>query len=303
MNVVWLRAAALLLSLVCAQAGFGQSLSIKKDQENQLWLEARGEGATRYAVQVSKDLNLWLDIDDAVFGAFSERVGNAALPERYFRLVPWVEPPQIRIVLLGDSSVADLEANFGHFYGWGQGMYGYFKSSAQIINLAYPGMGTKGFLASEQKTRMLAIKPDYVLITLCYVDVFNGPDEVRSTPEEYEQNLRIIIQMVRDFNGTPILVLPQALWIFNVSDQTGVLYPERNEVMKKLSAELQVHLVDLSTPTIELLNRLGKSGSQYLFADWLHFTATGADVVSGFVVDRLPPNLGCYLVTEKILPF
>jgi hypothetical protein len=145
MTLPSLRASILLLFSLAfsADTAFGQSLSIIKEGENQLSIEASAPGGTRYALQVSKDLNLWLDVNDAVSGAVSNRVGSPGATERYFRLIPWAEPAPIRIVLLGDSTVADLDSNFGHFYGWGHGMPGYFKANAQVLNLAYPGVGHK----------------------------------------------------------------------------------------------------------------------------------------------------------------
>jgi lysophospholipase L1-like esterase len=248
-------------------------------------------------------MSLWLDLNDAVSGPISSRVGSAGAAQGYFRLIPWTEPPPVRVVLIGDSTVADIEANLGHFAGWGQGIYGYFNSYAQVINLAYPGLSTKTFMYSDQKERMLAIKPDYVLIDLFYVDEFNGPVEIRTTLEEFETNLKIIIEMIRGFNGMPILLTPQCLYVFNDAGQTGPAYPPRIAIVEKVAAELGVYLIDLSTSSVNLLNKLGRDGSQPLFMDWLHFSQAGAEMISGLVVRELPASLGPYLVGEKVLPF
>jgi lysophospholipase L1-like esterase len=293
----------LLLSLAFfANIALGESLSIIKEGDGQYWVEASAPQDTRFALQVSKDLHLWLDLNDAVTGAVSNRLAVAGVTQRYFRLVPYTEPPPIRIALLGDSTVADLAVNENHFYGWGQGMYDYFNAAAQIINLASPGLGTKNFLGSDQEARMLAIKPDYVLVDLCYVDAFNGPPEVITTLQEYEDNLKAILEEIRGFNGTAILLTPQALWYFDENDQTAAAYPDRNAVIEKVAAELQVYLIDLSSLSIDLLNQLGKDGSQYLYKDWLHFSEKGAEVMAGLVVNALPPSLGPYIVTDQILP-
>jgi lysophospholipase L1-like esterase len=285
-----------------AHTAYGQSLSITKASDHQFWIQATAPQDTRYVLQVSKDLNVWLNVNDAVSGTVSNQVGIAEATQRYFRLVTWTELPPIRIALIGDSTVADFEANLRYFDGWGQGMYSYFNSSAQVINLAYPGLGTKNFLHSDQEARMLAIRPDYVLMELFYEDAF-GPPERATTLQEYETNLRTIIQEIRDFNGTPILLTPQGVWIFNDQDKTGAPYPERIAIVAKVASDLQLSLIDLSTLSVDLLNRLGKNGSQYLFADWLHFSDKGADVIAGLVVNALPANFAPYLVATKILPF
>ncbi|MHC1764986.1 MAG: GDSL-type esterase/lipase family protein [Verrucomicrobiia bacterium] len=281
----------------------GQSLSIVKEGDTGLLIKASAPASERHVLQASKDLNLWLDLDDAVSGTVSIPVPTTKAAQCYFRLVPWAEPAPIQIVLIGDSTVADQASNLGRFCGWGQGLYVYFKPNARVINLAYPGVSTKTFLYSDQKASMLAIKPDYVLIDLFYVDEFNGPPEITTTLEEFEANLRIIVEMIRGFGGTPILLTPQCLYVFNESGKTGPAYPKRIAVVAQLAAELGVYLIDLSTLSVNLLNQLGEENSQPLFMDWLHFSNEGAEVISGLVVNALPSELGPYLVAEKTLGF
>lgn len=109
--------------------------------------------------------------------------------------------------------------------------------------------------------------------------------------------------MIRGFGGTPILLTPQCLYVFNESGKTGPAYPKRIAVVEQLAAELGVYLIDLSTLSVSLLNQLGEEKSQPLFMDWLHFSNEGAEVISGLVVNALPPDLGPYLVAEKTLGF
>lgn len=225
-----------LLSACAAQQAAAQSLSIVKEGDTGLLIQASAPADERHVLQASKDLNRWLDLDDAVTGTVSTPVPTTRAAQCYFRLIPWVEPAPIRVVLIGDSTVADQASNLGRFCGWGQGLYVYFKANAQVINLAYPGVSTKTFLYSDQKASMLAIKPDYVLIDLFYVDEFNGPPEITTTLEEFEENLRIIIEMIRGFGGTPILLTPQCLYVFNESGKTGPAYPKRIAVVEQLGA-------------------------------------------------------------------
>ena len=71
-------------------------------------------------LQASRNLHLWVDINDAVSGRVSNRVDNAWDAQRFFRLMPWTPPaPLSRIVLLGDSTVAELASNNYLVYGWG----------------------------------------------------------------------------------------------------------------------------------------------------------------------------------------
>lgn len=104
---------------------------------------------------------------------FSYQIENPTGGKLFFRLTPWEPPlPPITSVLLGDSTVADLAVNFGSYNGWGQGMYGYFRPSVRIVNLAVPCYSTKIFLASIEKSHMLAIRPEFVLVQLGLIDAF-----------------------------------------------------------------------------------------------------------------------------------
>jgi lysophospholipase L1-like esterase len=303
MHASTIRSSILLTVSLSCLAARSQSLSIIRSDQSQLWIQSSAPAGARYALQVSKDMNSWLNVNDSVSGTVSNQVGKVAASARYFRLVPWTDPPPITMVLVGDSTMADFTVNLSHFYGWGQGFYGYFNSSALIVNLAYPGLSSKSFLGSDQEAQMLVIKPNYVFLELCYEDAF-GPPERATTLSEYETNLNTIVQEVRSFNGTPILLTPQGLWVFNDQDQTGPAYPDRNAVIEKVGAEQQVYVIDLSTLSINLLNQLGKNGSAYLFSgDWLHFSQTGSDTIAGLVAGALPPYFGPYLLTDKVLSF
>jgi hypothetical protein len=284
-----------------ADAAFGQALSIIRKGETEISVEATAPSDSRYVLQASRNLHLWADIEDQVFGQSSHRVDTAGDTALFFRLTQGTDPaPPIRLVLLGDSTVAG-ENDWGS--GWGKGMHGYFKPEVQIINLAWPNTSTKVFLASEQMPKMLAIKPDVVLLQYGWIDAGGCDGDLRcaTSLQEFADNLKTIVAAIRGFDGTPILVTqPEP----NVFDANGKLVPnvalrERSVVMKSVAAELQTHLIDLNQMTADLLNALGKSGSDYISAspaDRVHYSLAGAKVISGLIVNALPDNLGTYLV-------
>ena len=279
----------------------GQSLSVGKKGAGEYWIEAAAPVDTSYVLQASGDLRLWVDLHETVSGQLSYRFNNAGVTNRYFRLVPSTPPaPQITVVLIGDSTVADLASNQGWFNGWGQGIYGFFKPNARVVNLAWQGFSTKWFLGSEQKTKMLAIRPDYVLVQFGRVD-----DEVPSTDpmavtfQEYADNLKTIVQIVRGFEGTPILVTPPVARIFDYTGKVFVIptFEHRVALMKDVAAETQTQLIDLNQMTIDLFNQLGDNGSAYIQypGNPAHFSAVGAQVIAQLVVNALPDGLGPYL--------
>ena len=90
------RPSAILL-LLClalgADAAVGQSLSIVRRSENELWIEATAPADTRYALQASGELRDWVDLNDEVWGQWSYRLDDVGSSKRFFRLTPWTPPP------------------------------------------------------------------------------------------------------------------------------------------------------------------------------------------------------------------
>ena len=279
-----------------ANAALGQSLSIRKG-ESEFLISAAAPPDTRYVLQASGNLHLWVDISDEVSGQVSNRIDSSGTTNLFFRLTAPIPFPPITIVVLGDSSVADFASNFNLFNGWGQGLHGYFKPNARVINLAYPGYSSKDFLASDEKAKMIAIKPDFVLVAFGLVDEFGVPEEA-TTLEEFEDNLKTILQIVRGFNGTPILVTPSVERFFNAQGKTFPAYPDRFAVVADVAYELKTDFIDLNHLSVELVNQMGKSGSDYIWSgvEYLHFSDKGAKIIAGLVANALPDRLGPYLI-------
>jgi lysophospholipase L1-like esterase len=258
----------------------------------------------RHVLQVSDDFRIWSDVQDRIYGGLTNLVDMTGVKQRYFRLIPSTELPLTRVVLLGDSTVADFASNGDKFRGWGEGMHSQMRAEARTLNLAMPMMSSKSFLRSEEKDRLLAIKPAYVLIQFGLGDaVFSAPED-RTTLEEFRSNLHTIVQMVRDFSGTPILVTPQALQYYDASGKITPVHQEWNGIVKEVASELQVYLIDLNKLSIDFINALGKEGSEFIWAhhdDVGHFSQRGAEVFAGLVINALPADLLPY-ATPKLHP-
>jgi lysophospholipase L1-like esterase len=292
---------SLVLLLCCtvffANASLGRSLSIIKNDKNEFLIKAAADPATRYILQASWNLNLWVDVNDEVSGQITNRLDITGTRQRFFRLTPWTPPPPlIRVVLLGDSTV-------GARIGWGEGMSGYFKSTATVINLGQALFSSRAFLASEQWPQMLVIKPQFVLVQFGWVDAGcpGEPDRCFVPLQEFADNMRTIVKAVRGFNGTPILVTPPDPKHFDDKGKLlrNVALQERITILKGLAAELRTHLIDLNSLGADLLNELGESASDYLSLsaiDRVHFSPEGTRVFSGLVVNALPASLGPYLI-------
>jgi len=301
-NRLWMPLSARsrwMILFICAITLFvssarGQSLSIIKKGESNYWIEATAPANAPQTLQASENLHLWVDIYSDVQEPYSYPFDSTGVSLRYFRLMPSIPPaPQIRVLLLGDSMTADC-------CGWGRGIYGYFKPNATVVNYAMPWTSTKVFLQSAEWEKMLLIKPDYVLIQYGYIDANIDPDR-STTPEEFADNLRTIVQTIRGFNGIPILVTLHAARLF---DDQGKIIPfgqEPNAITKQVAAELKTPLIDLNKLTTALFNELGPSGTTFMHweggeaDDVMHLSQLGAQYVARLVVNALPDSLGPYL--------
>ena len=112
-------------------------------------LEASAPATNPHTLQASGNLHLWIDLRNELQETYSFPLDSAGVSPRYFRLIPSTPPaPPIRVVIIGDSMAADC-------CGWGQGIYGYFKPNATVVNYAMPWTSTKVFLQSAEMEKML----------------------------------------------------------------------------------------------------------------------------------------------------
>jgi lysophospholipase L1-like esterase len=147
---------------------------------------------------------------------------------------------------------------------------------------------------------MLAIRPDYVLVQFGLVDDdVPSSDPMAVSFQEYADNLQTIVQIIRGFNGTPILITPPVERKFDDTGKVALVstFEQRCAIMKDVAAELQTPLIDLNQMSIDLFNGLGDSGSAYIQAPGNpgHYSLPGAQVIAHLIVNALPDSLGTCL--------
>ncbi len=122
-----------------------------------------------------------------------------------------------------------------------------------------------------------------------------------TTAAEYEANLRTIVNTVRSFNGVPIMVTLHSGRYF---DPQGHVLKEqawdgRNDITKKVAADLHTPLIDLHKSSMDLLNKLGEAGSQFIQLwpnDLMHLSQPlGSKYFAQLVAQDLPDEMGPYL--------
>ena len=290
----------LLFLLLQWPLALAQSVTIHPDGTNKLSIEATSALNLGYRLQSSTDGSTWQDLSDQASGTFSYSVDPAQDHLQFFRLrtFPIVDTP-ITVVLVGDSTVADFTANESHFYGWGQGMYDHMKSNVQLINLATPAQSSLSFLTSVEHDNMILIHPDFVLVQFGMMDTWEQ-DGLYTSLTNYEADLKSIVQTIRDFQGTPILVTPPTPGYFNGNSIIPYLQ-DRSAVVRKVSQELQTYLIDLNQLTADFFTQLGPTQSNLLTwsdTDRTHFTLAGSKAVATLVVNAFPPILASQAIKQ-----
>jgi lysophospholipase L1-like esterase len=289
---------SLRLLLICAALGmgavFGQSLSIR-NVNNQYSLEVSAAADKPLTLQATADFSLWIDVTNHLTGTFSSVLKSSNITSRFFRVVPSLPEPTapIRIVALGDSRISDA-------MGWGGGIPHYLNQNATFVNYGEPGYGSTA-AATWQMPTVALLKPQYVLFE------FGGTDTAYNvSPEEFEANLRTIINGIRGFGGVPVAVTYQPLRAF---DGAGNFLPwdfPYNAIVRKVASEMNTPLVDLDKIMSDLFRRLGPAGSEFMKyihpdfpGDIAHVSPLGAVWVSQLALKSIP-GLGPYL-SENIL--
>ena len=156
-----------------------------------------------------------------------------------------------------------------------------------------PNQNTRTFPHSSQRNSLSIIKPDFVLIEFGFVDA--GPVHgYHTTLAEFEANLRAIVQTVRDFNGTPILITPTGVRYFDAGGRIIPVVQDRCEVVRRIADDMQTYLSTLiNSPTSFTMNSVQRkrtSRSSPTPGDSAHFSLAGANRIATLVVEAFP---GC----------
>lgn len=209
----------------------------------------------------------------------------------------------VRILLAGDSTMADKPIPDNPERGWGMVLPSYFNKNVVIENYARNGRSTRSFIDEGRWANLVAHiqKGDYVIIQFAHNDEkINTPRY--ASPATYAVNLSRFVTDVRAKGGIPILCTPVMRRKFDDQGHfvnTHGAYPDSSRAVAK---RMHVPLFDLSKQTTTLLVSLGEEGSKKLFlhiapgqykslpdgrTDDTHSSILGAMQNARFVVDDI----------------
>lgn len=219
-------------------------------------------------------------------------------------LVALADGKKVQVVLVGDSTVTDLQ-------GWGLGFRQFASDGLVVSNAAKNGRSSKSYRDEGHWSQALALKGAYYLIQFGHNDQpGKGPDRETDPDTTYAENLARYVDDVRAIGATPVLVTSLVRRTFSKTDP-GKLESAHGpyvEAVKRVAAAKQVPLVDLHASSLALCESLGaertaafnfpdKAGK----TDTTHLLARGSAVFARLVVHdlrRAVPTLAPLLLTE-----
>jgi len=207
---------------------------------------------------------------------------------------------RVRIVLAGDSTVTGKA-------GWGDAFAKLFNDDVIVLNLSAGGRSSKSFINEGRWTKCLEEKPDYVFIQFGHNDQpGKGNNRETDVKTEYPKYMTQYVDDARAAGIKPILVTSLARRQWGKDGKIHSTLIPYVEVVKQISADKNVPLIDLHERSIQLYEKLGKQGcidrlspvKEDSTIDNTHLTAKGAELVAPLVADELKkvaPELASYL--------
>jgi lysophospholipase L1-like esterase len=220
-----------------------------------------------------------------------------------------IQKKEITVYLIGDSTVADKPYAKGNpEKGWGQVFPLYLQEGVRVENHAVNGRSTKSFRDEGRWDRVMKKlqKGDYVIIEFGHNDAKSEDPKRYAAPEtDYRQNLERYIAETKAKGAIPVLATPIVRRKFENGElvETHGQYPD---VVRGVSAQQRVPLLDLHKRTKELVSRYGEERSKALFLhidpseyeslpegkeDNTHLSAYGAFRVCDLVAEEMQTAL------------
>jgi len=205
--------------------------------------------------------------------------------------------------MMGDSTMADKPDLTYPERGWGQLLPVFFDSTFVIENHAKNGRSTRSFIYEGRWDSLFSkLKTgDYLVIQFGHNDGSIQKTERYATPIEYRYNLKKFITEARSKGVNPILCTP----IVRRNFENGVLTDTHGEypgIMREISKELKVPLIDMHQKSMKMISALGEENSLPYFLqieagkfekypegkiDNTHFSEKGAKAIDSLFIEGI----------------
>jgi DNA sulfur modification protein DndE len=214
-------------------------------------------------------------------------------------------PKQVRIFMIGDSTMADKPLADNPERGWGQLFPNFFTDEVSVKNYAVNGRSTKSFIKEGRWDSVLKYlqKDDWVFIQFGHNDSKSEDTNRYAAPTgAYRDNLIRFVKEARAKGANPILVTPVMRRKFDEKGKFVDTHGQYPDVVRALAAEMKVPLIDLHKSSQALIEKQGVEDSKNLFLwidpkhfkaaadgkkDDTHFSEYGASSIASLVCDEM----------------
>lgn len=206
----------------------------------------------------------------------------------------------VTVHYIGDSTVARNNIHSYPQTGMSQGLSLYLKETVTVRSYAKNGRSTKSFLDEGRFGPVeAAMEPgDFLFIQFGHNDEKDDPARHTDPETTFGENLLLFIRSARERRAKPVLITPIARRLF---DEEGNFRPGSHgaypDAVRRLAAEENVALVDLTAATEAFLAQLGDAPSKPLFMwpkDNTHLKPEGAVKMAGLLAEGLQALGGEY---------
>ena len=196
---------------------------------------------------------------------FSTRIVLAAFALAGQALAADVPPPPIRVILVGDSTMATKS-------GYGDALCARFTPDVTCVNLARGGRSSASFRAEgrwDEVQRMLkdgaSFKATYVLVQFGHNDQPGKPGRSTDLVTEFPANMARYARETREPGGVPVLVTPLTRRTFKGAWLANDLAPWADATRQAAKREHAV-LLDLNRDSYDTVQAMGQDDAATLAA-------------------------------------
>jgi lysophospholipase L1-like esterase len=184
-------------------------------------------------------------------------------------LLSFIQPikKKTKVYLIGDSTIAIKETKSYPETGWGMPFAYFFDSTIEVDNRAKNGRSTRTFI-SENRWQLVADsleEGDYVFIQFGHNDESIEKTDRYVTPEQFKINLTKFANETRAKKANPVLITAVARRKFDSTNHIVDGHGVYTQIVRQLSKELNIPMIDLQKTSTELMEKWGVENSKLLF--------------------------------------
>lgn len=172
----------------------------------------------------------------------------------------------IKVFLVGDSTMSQKQVKAYPEAGWGMPFTFFWKPEVRVDNRAQNGRSTKSFINEKRWSSVMDSlrEGDYVLIQFGHNDEIQTKKHATSE-SEYRTNLIRFVTETRSKKAEPVLITAVARRKFDSEGRLEDTHKVYSEIVRQVSRETNVPLIDLDKRSQVLLTEFGPERSKYLY--------------------------------------